>query len=137
MNNSWPASIESGKEIAEYIEGISPDEVDTECIEDLYSQCRAVLQLVPISSLSAGPEDYNIACKKKTAAYARMATETMPPILVEDDVVMDGNHRFREAIRRGMTSIWIYRIIDLPDLALEISAPAPAITHPAPKRPKP
>jgi hypothetical protein len=109
---NWPAVLESAREISVYIDTHSPQDVDTEFIEEHFHGAGAILRQRDIASLSAGPEDSNIADPDKEVRYAAMTLETMPPIVIEENVVRDGNHRFREAVRQGAKTILCYDVCD-------------------------
>lgn len=94
--------------IAAYIEEVSSGYVDTEFVEEHYFGCEAVLEKLPIGQLREGPADGNVASASKEKKYAGMPALTAPPLVVENGVVADGNHRFRAAVRRGDTHVWCY-----------------------------
>lgn len=108
---SWPALLGDEYEIAEYIESISSAYVDPEVIEEYFRGCHAVLQRVPITQLVPGNPDTNIVNKRLEAKFAKMSPETMPPLVVWDNRIEDGNHRYRIALRRGDHDILCYVVV--------------------------
>lgn len=112
--SDFPAELATAQDIAEYIEEMSSDYVDVEMIAEHYFGCRAVLKRVPLHELSEGPPDANVRDLRKEARYAKMEG-TIPPIVVEDGVVMDGNHRYRVALAKGLPELLCYVIEEIPD----------------------
>jgi len=84
------------------------DDIDEERVEEYFRDCKAVLKLVPISSLKAGPAFANAINPKKQKRYLKMDPKTIPPIIVENGIVIDGNHRLRTASALGLKEIWAY-----------------------------
>lgn len=109
---SYPAVLKDEREIAAYIESVSTDYVDSEMIEEHFFGCRAVLRRVPIDRIRSGPEEANIPDKKKEKRYAKMDPATMPPLVVENGVIMDGNHRWRTAKSVGATHVPCYIVTE-------------------------
>ncbi len=110
----WPKVLRDNREIASYVSDLDP-RVDEEMIEEHYFGCHAVLQLVSIDSIKEGPADSNIRSASKEKKFAKMDLAKQPPILVEDGVVRDGNHRYRVAKAAGATDILAY-VISYDDL---------------------
>lgn len=107
-SQQWEPVLKDGWAIAAYIASLSSDDVDEEYIFEHYRGCRAVLRMVPVAKLTAGDADHNIPSKAKARRYAKLALDTMPPLVVEDGQIMDGNHRFRDAIKKGATDVPCY-----------------------------
>lgn len=105
----WPKVLRDNREIASYVSDLDP-RVDEEMIEEHYFGCHAVLKLIPIESVKEGPADSNIRSASKEKKFAKMDLAKQPPILVEDGVVLDGNHRYRVAKAAGATDILAYVI---------------------------
>lgn len=110
--DQWPAVLQDSREIARYIDSISSDYVDEELIEEYLMGCKAVLKEFPVASISEGDPDHNIADRAKQRAYATLDPSTRPPIVIKDNDVIDGNHRFRDAVARGAETIWAYDVVD-------------------------
>jgi hypothetical protein len=108
----WPKTLVNEREISEFIFDISVDFVDEEFINEYYSGAAAILRLIPISELKEGPSDGNRPSKKKESTYNMLPLETMPPLVCQNGVVEDGNHRLRSARSRGATHVWCYEVID-------------------------
>lgn len=111
---NWPKVLRDNREIASYVSELDP-RVDEEMIEEHYFGCHAVLKLIPIESVKEGPTDSNIRSASKEKKFAKMDLAKQPPILVEDGVVRDGNHRYRVAKAAGATDILAY-VVSYDDL---------------------
>jgi hypothetical protein len=96
------------REIAIYIEDWASDYVDTDMIEERFFGCHAVLKLVPIDEIKEGNPDTNIRSKAKEKRYSKLDPATIPPLVIEDGEVQDGNHRFRVAKAQGAKALWCY-----------------------------
>jgi hypothetical protein len=123
----WEPILTSPEKISSYIDEQSTGFVDREFIEEYLWGCGARLRLVPIAEIKEGHPDQNVRSKKKEARYAKLALATMPPIVINMGVVEDGNHRFREAVRRGVEAIWCYEVLEIEQFH-EASAAAPSPT---------
>ena len=108
MSSDYPPILRDSREIAEYIESLASDETDSELIEDYFHGAHAVLELVSLSDISEGNPDGNIPSSKKERKYLKMSPDTIPPLVIENGIVMDGNHRFRVAKKLGLTQLWCY-----------------------------
>ncbi len=104
----FPERLNDAWEIEAFIETFAPYEVDEDMIVDLYRGCHAILELVPINKLKEGGRDHNLRSPAVEKKYQKMNLKTMPPLLVDDGVVMDGNHRLRASKKRGLTHVWCY-----------------------------
>jgi hypothetical protein len=104
----WPPTLKDDWAIAEYIEATSSDYVDEEYIREHYRGCHAVLKKVAVTDLEPGDPEHNERSEKKEKKYAKMDLATMPPLVVEDGQIMDGNHRFRVAVAKGATHVLCY-----------------------------
>ena len=110
LTRQWPAELPDCWAIAEYIENTSASYVDTEMIAELYRGARAVLQELPIEKLKFGNAEGNIKVAKKQAKYDKMNVSSQPPIVVQGNKVVDGNHRLRSAIKAKHQTIKAYVI---------------------------
>ena len=97
--------------IADYIETYAPYEVDNEFVYEQFRGKHAVLKLVPIAQLKEGGRDHNLQSKKNEGTYLKMNIKTQPPAVVENGKVLDGNHRMRANIRKGLTQMWCYVVM--------------------------
>lgn len=111
LTRQWPAELSDSRAIAEYIDSNSSSFIDIERIEDEYRGCRAVLKIVNLAQLSQGHPDGNIKQSSKQTRFDKMKIENQPPIVIDGDVVIDGNHRLRSATRAKKSTIKAYVII--------------------------
>lgn len=108
-NETYPSTLDEKGLIEFAWECIHEDEiddVDESFIDEMFDGASAVLRRVPINGLTLNG---GVEVKKKTKQYRKLTTEA-PPIIVNSHTkeVMDGNHRLREALRRGQTDILAY-----------------------------
>lgn len=90
----WSKVLKDNNGIAQYIAEQSPGYVDEEMIQDNFIGCYAELEILPIDSIREG--------------HPKMDIATLPPIVVENGVIVDGNHRFRLARVKGLKEIPCY-----------------------------
>jgi hypothetical protein len=107
LGHGYPECLDSGREIAKFIVWLDPD-YDEEAVADAYDGCTAVLQRLPAAALST--EDYHQPFAYKHQRYAKLPSETAPPLLVRDGIIIDGNHRFRVGLQKGQTHFLCYVI---------------------------
>lgn len=100
-------------EITSFIIETSPNYVDEELIFEYFFGFKAILKKVEIDTLQIEDTNHHIQSKTKEKKYQKLPIETMPPIIVEDGKVIDGNHRLRIAQKRGLKTIIAYDIISL------------------------
>lgn len=105
--------LENNYEIAQYIADLSPYDVCIEQIEEQFFGCMAVLRLRAVETLKPGSAEGNMADDNRQAVCDSLPIETMPPLLVDGDCVVDGNHRLRALIKRGASRCWVYEIQDI------------------------
>lgn len=108
----YPPVLKDSHEIADYISGTSTSDVDYGLIVDHFRGAKAVLRRIPALNLTQGNPDHHIGDKAKERRYAKMSPETMPPLVVEDGDIVDGNHRFRVGLSQGVTDFLCYDIVD-------------------------
>ncbi len=113
--HTWPVRLASSQDIAAHVSGLSPYEICEEQIEELYWGCHAKLRWTPIAELRLGPDDANLPSKKRQKACDSQPVETMPPLLADEGMVMDGAHRYRTLLNKGCTHCWVYHIEEAPD----------------------
>jgi hypothetical protein len=113
MNESvqqWPDRLDQDG-LVEYVRSIAPegeleDEHDEYILEMFDHPDGAHLKRIPIAGLKPNGGYYE---KKKENRYHDMASEA-PPIIVNPlvNMIADGNHRVRVALRKGETTILAY-----------------------------
>lgn len=106
--SKYPPTLADNYEIAAYIESIASDYIDEEMMQEYFNGAHAELRLVPIGEISEGNPDGNVRSAKKERAYSKLSIDTMPPLVIEDGIIQDGNHRFRVAKKAGATALWCY-----------------------------
>lgn len=111
-STDYPAIFADNRALAAYIEELSPDGTDREFVEEYFHGAGAVLRLIPVEEIAPGDQVTNIASQSKQDAYWSMPADTYPPIIVENGIINDGHHRFRNVLRRGDTHCWCYDVID-------------------------
>jgi hypothetical protein len=115
LSADYASTLPDGRAIAQYIASIASGYVDEEMMEEYYRGAKAILSEVPIASLQEGPEAGNIPSKSKLRRYQKMRLETMPPLVVQDGAIEDGNHRYRAAKASGAETVWCYVVVDEED----------------------
>lgn len=110
----FPDVLPDGRALADYVISVCVGEVDEEFVEEFFQDCAARLAWVPMDQIQEGPKDNNIRIKSREREYARMPLATMPPLVVENGTVQDGNHRYRVARSLGAKGLWCY-VIEYPD----------------------
>ena len=109
----WKNTLDNNVEIAQYIEAVSPDEVDVDNLEDIYRGKCAVLRYVPIANISPNPaSDNHEEVPERMDGYRSLDPVTMPPLLTEFGLIEDGHHRYRIALEKGLTHVWCYEVTD-------------------------
>ena len=68
------------------------------------------MKSIPTKDLKRDDESHNLCDPNKEKSYAKMQYKTMPPLIVENGVVVDGNHRLRVAKKLKKKNIMIYEI---------------------------
>lgn len=119
LSKDYPPQLKSNVDLANYIESISSDFVDRQRIEEYFQGAGAVLKRILISDICEGDPDGNAPSAAKDAAYLNLPADTAPPIVIEDGVIIDGHHRFRNAKNRGNSYCWCYDVVDADDLLME------------------
>lgn len=108
----FPPTLADSEEIADHIEACSTDYVDHEFIAEAFAGYGAILRYVPMDEISPGHAESNISDPDKVASYGSLSLETMPPIVIENGAVQDGNHRYKVALSRGAAGMWAYVTIE-------------------------
>src|SRR5271157_5173620 len=100
------------REIADYVETYATYDVDSELVQEHFRGAHAELMLLPIASLRPGGRSTNLQSPENERKYMKMDINTMPPLLVENGKVLDGNHRLRVLKKKGLTHAWCYVVTD-------------------------
>mgnify|MGYP001379322342 CR=1 FL=1 len=104
--------LKTNKEIADYIEENSSEFIDYNLILDYFINCKAILKEVNIRDLKFDNQDHHIKCKQKQESYNNMNSEP-PPIVIENNKIIDGHHRVRAAIYNQKEKILAYCIEEI------------------------
>jgi len=107
---TYPQVLPDAIAIANYIESHSNSEVDYWLIVENFEGCKAVLRELPITSIKEGDPDHNMPVSGRETRYKKRPMDTLPPLIVQEGVILDGNHRYRAAVANGLKSIWCYEI---------------------------
>jgi len=97
-------------EITDYIETYASSYIDKGLVEDYFFGCKAVLKeefITKLISEEANHQKHEILENK----YIEYPIETMPPLIVENGVILDGNHRFRVLKKLNIEKVKIYEVI--------------------------
>jgi hypothetical protein len=108
---SYPERLKDNWAISDYILEYATNDEDADEIADNFEGCHAVLKLCPVDELVPGDSDHTMPHSKMIEKYKKLPIETMPPIVVEDDVVQDGNHRLKVAKELGFSKMWCYEVV--------------------------
>ena len=103
--------LKNAEEITDFIKEFATDSIDEELVREYFDGCKAILKLVKVSGLFEGEENQNAKDVKKEKNYEMLPIKNMPPLIVENDIVRDGNHRIRIAKRNNLEEIFIYDIL--------------------------
>ena len=112
LSSEYPQILHDEYEIANYIFSLSSSYVDTNFIEEYFYRCYASLQKLPIDSIKEGNKDHNISNPANEKKFLNLSPDTIPPIVVMDGEIEDGNHRYQVAKKKGMKEIWCYVITE-------------------------
>lgn len=105
---NWAPTLDDEHAIAAYIARVSTADVDEQFIAEYFAGRSCVLESVSIAQIVEGDPDHNLPDARKQLRYDAMDPAGMPPIVIEDGRVIDGNHRLRSARRHGLTHISAY-----------------------------
>lgn len=105
--------LKNTEEIMNFINEFASEPIDEELVREYFYGCKAILKIVLVHSLKQGNEDYHIKNFEKEKRYELLPFETMPPLIIENDKVIDGNHRLRIAKKKHIKKINVYEIISL------------------------
>ncbi len=105
--------LKDADEITNFIIVMSPDPVDEDLLLEYFFGCKAVLKTVDITTIRHEDENHHLQSKVKEKRYEKLSMQTMPPLVVENGKVLDGNHRLRVALKNGLKIISVYDVIHL------------------------
>jgi hypothetical protein len=105
--------LANADEITDFIIEMAIDQIDERLVREYYYGYKAILKTISIENLKEGNQNQNIRNIRKESRYQKLPIKTMPPLIVENNIVMDGNHRLRAAKKMGVKEIIIYDIIEI------------------------
>jgi len=97
-------------EIAEYISSISTNYIDLEVAEEYFFGCYAILKKVDVNALKTDDEDHHLRIRMKDIKYQSLSQKTMPPLVIENSIIIDGHHRHRALKLLGNKKVKVYEI---------------------------
>ena len=103
--------LENEDEITDYIVEFASDFVDPIIIKEYFFECNAILRTEFVDHLKEGDKNHNIKNPNKEKHYKKLPIITMPPLIVRNYEVLDGNHRLRVAKKLGVKEVLIYDIL--------------------------
>lgn len=108
----FKTTLSNSEEIADYMLEFAVNYIDEELIREYFFNCKAILKIVSVDDLQEGEKTQNIRSTYRERIYKKLPIETIPPLIVEKGVVLDGNHRLRVAKKCGIKEISIYDIVE-------------------------
>jgi hypothetical protein len=108
---SYPDMLKTPEDVADYITDLDPKasyEDIREWAADECHECHFELRWLKIEEVHEGHPDANVRSAAKEKRYAKMTTPMPPLVLNWENVVIDGNHRYRIAKAKGATEIACY-----------------------------
>lgn len=105
----WPRFLENADEIADYVEETSEEEAHLALVREIFKDCRAELRKISVNSLIECL-DLEAIDPVKLRIASTIQSDVSNPILVEGNVIWDGQCRLIAAQKQGSDSIWAYCI---------------------------
>ena len=105
--------LKDAEEIAEFIIEFSSEPVDEELIKEYFWGCQGILKQISTNDLRQEDSHHHILNEQKLKEYRLLPIATMPPLIVENNYIKDGNHRFIVAKQKEQEKIYIYDIVPL------------------------
>jgi hypothetical protein len=109
----FKSHLKDAEEIALFIYQLSNYSINEEFVSEYFTGCKAILKSAPVERLFEGDRNHNIRSPKKENFYYDLPIKTMPPLIVENNVVVDGNHRLRILKKKKIKRVLIYDIISI------------------------
>ena len=103
--------LKNNDEITDYIVRHSSDELDEEFILEYFDGCKAILKNSNINCLIENDLNSNLRSSKKEKYFKTLSIVTMPPLVVKNNLVLDGNHRLRILKDLDVKIVSIYDIV--------------------------
>lgn len=103
--------LDSTDEITGFIIETSSDFVDEELIYEYFFGCKAVLKSVEVSELRMEDQNHHLRSRRKEKEYEQLPINTIPPLIVENGIVVEGYHRLRIIIKKKISTVKVYEII--------------------------
>lgn len=100
----------NAEEITDFIVEFATEPIDEELIREYFNGCNAILKSVSVKSLMYGNHNLNVRNSRKEKKYELLPFKTMPPLIVENGIVIDGNHRLRVVRKNRIKKTNIYEI---------------------------
>jgi hypothetical protein len=97
------------KEIADYIERTSTEGADRAVVEEVFSDCHAELKEISVKDLISCL-DLSMIDPAKLEAAGLIMTHDLDPIVIEGNVIWDGQVRLIAADKHGLATISAYCI---------------------------
>jgi hypothetical protein len=105
--------LKNSQEIVEYITSISDNSVDEDLIFEYFRDCKGILKQMNVKTLQLENPIMCIISEKKLAKYEKLPIKNMPPLIVENRIVLDGHHRFHILKKKKHFRVMGYDIICL------------------------
>jgi hypothetical protein len=111
-NQTWKTTLKDAEEIAEYFAQWGDVKRDPLKVKDDFKNASAELKELPVKSLKFGVQFFTDRLRNKSREnnYKKMAMTQIPPLVVENNVVIDGNRRFLKAHKLGLETVRAYVI---------------------------
>jgi hypothetical protein len=87
--------LKNNEEITDFIVCYASAPVDEKVILEYFNGCKAILKTVEVSCLIQNNLNSNIKNSKNEKHFQSLPFATLPPLVVENNLVLDGNHRLR------------------------------------------
>lgn len=105
-----------GKGIVEYLlehdlEDAYSSKQKRDKINTLFSTSKAKLKKVKVKDLKEGPVFFNVKIPSKQIVFDEITLpDSMPPLVIYKNVVLDGNHRLRSLRKNEIKNVLVYDV---------------------------